>query len=186
MDLAFISKLDATDAISLICAAVSASCAIVQVVYARKATSVALQIAADQAAEATRARTEAAEAKREGLRRFVDAVLAVGREALLYTRASVGVGEELRPSSNVPSHWRQTLADFQNALEIMSGAGPPDAELLLAVARMRRALDVLPGLPQGPYPNEQVLRRVRDMLLEEVNRFEYLAMRAGFDTLITI
>jgi hypothetical protein len=164
--------------VSEACAAISVACAVVQVFYARMATRVALKIASDQAAETIRARDEAAEAKREAIRRFIETVLSIGSEALNYTEASLG-GMREGPSPNIPRNWRQRLTEYRGALDLIRGASPPDARLLLAVARLSRALEYPSELPQGPYPNEQVLRRVTTSLTEELNFIEDLAIRAG-------
>jgi len=170
-------------AVSTICAVVAAACAIVQVIYAGKANSVALQIANDQAAEAIRARREAVEAKREAVRTFIESVLGIGETALEFTVRSMDnlpVGAPIGPSHSIPSNWRLRLIEYRYALDALRGAGPPDARLLVAVARLTRVLEIPSQLPAGPYPVEQVLRQVQGSLSIELEAIRGLATEAGY------
>jgi hypothetical protein len=173
-------------AVSMICAAVAAACAIVQVIYARKANRVALRIANDQAAEAIRARREAVEAKREAVRTYIESVLGIGETALEFTVRSMDnlpAGAPIGPSHSIPSNWRLRVIEYQYALDALRGASPPDARLLVAVARLTRVLEIPVQLPEGPYPVEQILKRVQGSLSIELAAIRGLAVDAGYGPL---
>jgi hypothetical protein len=119
--------------ITVACAVVSATVALLQLVAAGIALRAAWKIAADQKDEADRLR-------REAHADFIAAVSALAEEALFEAdKADTALRAGAGPNG-ILYNFSQRLADLHEALQPIRGAAPPDARLMLAVGRLSRVL----------------------------------------------